>query len=49
MRTLKIVENDDAGEDASDKYKVEEGRKWDERYNVYVQCTYVIYIKFITC
>ena len=36
MRSLKIVEDNYAGKDAIDKYKIKEERKWDERYNIYV-------------
>ena len=34
MRSLKIVEDGNAGRDAVHKYEIKEGRKWDERYNV---------------
>ena len=34
MRSLKIVEEDNAGKDVIEKYKIKEGRKWDERYNM---------------
>ena len=34
MRSLKTLEDGNAGKDVIDKYKIKEGRKWDERYNM---------------
>ena len=36
MRSLKTLEDGDVGKDVIDKYKIKEGRKWDERY--YMLC-----------
>ena len=37
MRSLKIVEDNNAGKDTIEKYNIKEERKWDERYNMYVR------------
>ena len=41
MRSLKTLEDGNAGKDVIDKYKIKEGRKWDERYNILCNLCYI--------